>query len=74
MFAIHSALVFGEFPCAFTKSERMHHRPTLESRAEFANMASREMEKEMVAVHVKCGLKHATPEGYAFGCRYGLRS
>lgn len=58
---VPSALVFGEFPSAFTTSETPHPRATLESRAAVANLARREMEKQMAAVRLKRGLRHATP-------------
>ena len=58
---VPSALVFGEFPSPLTTSEIRHPRSMLESRAEIANKARREMEKEMAAVRVQRALRHATP-------------
>ena len=58
---VPSALMFREFPPAFTTSETPHPRTTLDSRAAVADMARREMEKQMAAVRLKRGLRHATP-------------
>ena len=40
---VPSALVFGEFPSPIVTSETRHPRATIESRAEIANMAQKEM-------------------------------
>ena len=70
---VPSALVFGEFPSAFTTSETPHPRTTLESRAAVANMARREMEKQMAAVRLKRGLRHATPPAADYIFEVGQR-
>ena len=59
---VPSALVFGEFPSPYTVSATRHLRALLESRAEVANMARREMEKGLATARVKRGLRHAVPQ------------
>ena len=58
---VPSALVFGEFPSTFTTLERRPPPATLQWRAELANMARKEMEKEMAKVRIRRGLSHSVP-------------
>ena len=58
---VPSALVFGEFPPVFTRSEVPHPRATLESRAVVASAARKEMEQQMAKLRVRRALHHATP-------------
>lgn len=53
---VSSALVFGEFPPEHTRSEMLHRRAEMEYRAEVANMARREMEKQIAKVRIKRAL------------------
>ena len=55
---VPSALVFGEFPPAYTKTEVPKARPSLSLRAEIANTARKEMNEHMAKLRVNRALKH----------------
>lgn len=57
---VPSALVFRGILSAFKTSESPHPRATIELRAAVENMARCEMEKQMTAVRLQRGLRHAT--------------
>ena len=50
---VTSAIVFGEFPRGFTKSETPSQRPTLEERAPIAQSARKEMGKIMAEMRIR---------------------
>lgn len=58
---VPSALVFGEFPRVFTKSETPSERLTLKERASIAQSARKEMGKIMAEMRVRRGLHHRIP-------------
>ena len=58
---VPSALVFGEFPPMFTKSESPAQRATLQDRASVAQSARKEMEKIMAEMRVRRALHHRVP-------------
>ena len=68
---VPSALVFGEFPSAYTTTEYPRARKTLESRALVANAARRDMEKQMAQVRVQRALRHATPAASSMNVQEG---
>ena len=58
---VPSALVFGEFPKVYTRSETPAQRPMLEDRASVALCARKEMERIMAEMRTKRALKHKVP-------------
>ena len=58
---VPSALVFGEYPKAYTRSETPPPRSTLVERASIAKSARKEMEKHMSEMRIKRALKHRPP-------------
>lgn len=58
---VPSALVFGEYPPVFTRSENPPSRPNLEERAKIASDARKEMERHMAKMRVDRALRHAVP-------------
>lgn len=58
---VPSALVFGEYPHVFTKSEVPHPRATAADRAEMVNAAREEVGKIMAKLRVNRALRHSVP-------------
>ena len=58
---VPSALMFGEYPQAYAKSEIKGERFTLSGRAELATTARKEMELQMAKLRVKRALSYAAP-------------
>lgn len=58
---VSSALVFGEYPRIFTKSEIPTPRDTALSRAKMVNIARDEVSKIMARLRVDRALKHSVP-------------
>ena len=58
---VPSALVFGEFPPVYTRSETPALRATILERAEIAHTARREMEKHMARLRINRALQRRTP-------------
>lgn len=55
-----SALVFGEFPYAYTKTEKPESRPNLATRSEIATTARKEMNAHMAKLRIQRALKRRT--------------
>lgn len=58
---VPSALVFGEHPQVFTRSETTPPRATLDERSKLAFEARQEMEQHMARVRTDRALRHAVP-------------
>lgn len=58
---VPSALVFGEFPLPYTKSEQKPQRLTVDERAAIASLARKEMSEIMARMRIARGLRHAVP-------------
>ena len=58
---VPSALVFGEYPLPYTKSEQKPHRLTVDEHAAIPTMARKEMSTIMAKMRIARGLRHAVP-------------
>lgn len=59
--SVPSALIFGEFPLPYTKSEQKPNRLSVDERAVIATLARKEMSEIMARMRIQRGLKHAVP-------------